>query len=78
MRDLGDAKVPPFYLKFKIMPDISMCDNINCKLKENCYRFKAIPNKYHQSYNNFILDKKGNCKFYWKMNFKNPSLNQKK
>jgi hypothetical protein len=32
------------------MPDISMCPGGACKLKEICYRFKATPSKYMQSY----------------------------
>lgn len=35
------------------MPDISMCDNSKCPLKKNCYRFKAVPNLYYQSYMKF-------------------------
>ena len=31
------------------MPDITMCTG-NCPVKENCYRYMAIPNPYGQSY----------------------------
>jgi hypothetical protein len=34
------------------MPDITMCSNNECPLKENCYRFKAIPSDW-QSYSSF-------------------------
>ena len=47
------------------MADITMCKGENCTLKHNCYRFKANPSKYRQSY---FLDPpfKGNkCKYYW-------------
>jgi hypothetical protein len=47
------------------MPDISMCTNKDCPLKETCYRFKAIPDKYRQSYGGFAPDDKGECKYYW-------------
>ena len=32
------------------MPDISMCNGESCPKKETCYRFKAEPNPYRQSY----------------------------
>ena len=32
------------------MPDITMCKGENCPMKENCYRYTAEPNEYHQSY----------------------------
>lgn len=32
------------------MSDITMCSNKDCELKEGCFRFTAIPNKYRQSY----------------------------
>lgn len=31
------------------MPDITMCTG-NCPVKEYCYRFMAVSNKYGQSY----------------------------
>lgn len=36
------------------MPDITMCvkKNNKCKVKKDCYRYIAKPNKY-QSYSNF-------------------------
>ena len=50
------------------MPDISMCNNIQCTLKEVCYRFKAKPSDW-QTYADFKQDKDGKCKYYWKLNF---------
>jgi hypothetical protein len=32
------------------MADITMCRNNKCKLKDNCYRYIAVPDKYMQSY----------------------------
>ena len=32
------------------MPDISMCIGEVCAKKEECYRFKATPSTFHQSY----------------------------
>ena len=47
------------------MPDISMCANVHCKLKETCYRFTATPSSY-QSYGGFTTDENGECDYYWK------------
>lgn len=35
------------------MPDIAMCLNETCLIKNNCYRFTAKPNPYRQSYCDF-------------------------
>lgn len=35
------------------MPDIAMCFGVGCKDREQCYRFKAEPNPYRQSYADF-------------------------
>lgn len=32
------------------MPDISMCQGLSCRLKQECYRFRAIPSQYAQTY----------------------------
>lgn len=32
------------------MPDITMCQPINCKHQADCYRAVAEPNHYRQSY----------------------------
>jgi hypothetical protein len=47
------------------MPDISMCMNEECPLKEECYRFTVQPNKYRQSYGNFKPNEEGQCVYYW-------------
>lgn len=53
------------------MPDISMCKNETCPLKETCYRFMASPSKYGQSYSNFTpktsLDGKTKCEYHWEI-----------
>ena len=38
------------------MPDISMCKNDKCPSKEECYRFRAVPNPERQAYGGFSLD----------------------
>lgn len=47
------------------MPDISMCRNIECKLHDNCYRFKAEPNPYWQAYAQFEPYENGECDYFW-------------
>ena len=32
------------------MADISMCDGMNCEVREYCKRFRAVPNEHWQSY----------------------------
>ena len=32
------------------MPDISMCCNCDCPYRDKCYRYRAVPDKYWQSY----------------------------
>lgn len=56
------------------MPDISMCTDMNCPVRQNCYRFMATPNPDRQSY---VLVKSNGyepCDIYWPMSktFVNP------
>lgn len=46
------------------MPDISMCLNTNCPLKEKCHRFTAEPSEFRQSYVRFKFED-GNCEYFW-------------
>lgn len=32
------------------MPDISMCDGKGCEQANQCYRHRAVPNEYRQSF----------------------------
>jgi hypothetical protein len=50
------------------MPDISMCGNMSCPSKEDCYRFKAVPNGNRQAYSEF-KPKEGEdkCDAFWKI-----------
>ena len=50
------------------MPDITMCEEKGCKLKETCYRFKATPNEPEQSYFTETPIKKSKCNYYIKNN----------
>jgi hypothetical protein len=49
------------------MPDISMCKGNNCKIRNNCYRYRAVPSDYYQSY--FVESpfdpKKYSCRYFW-------------
>jgi hypothetical protein len=58
------------------MPDIAMCRDTLCKSKETCYRFKAIPNEYRQSYLNTNREEDAiNCNMYWEYCGKCHQLN---
>lgn len=48
--------------------DITMCTGGDCPLKEQCYRFKAVPNKFRQSmFMTIPYDKEEEkCKYFWK------------
>lgn len=48
------------------MADITMCDGANCEKRESCYRYKATPNEYWQSYFTATPSEDGKCDFYWK------------
>jgi hypothetical protein len=47
------------------MPDITMCNGLNCELKENCYRYKAEPSKYMQSWFMISPNDGLECDYYW-------------
>jgi hypothetical protein len=49
------------------MVDIALCLNETCEIKETCYRSKATPSEYMQTYANFKLNEDGICDHYWKM-----------
>lgn len=59
------------------MPDIMMCDGLNCKDRRSCYRFTATPEIY-QTYmannENKNFDKEM-CKFYWNNKYKGVNEN---
>jgi len=48
------------------VPDISMCANRTCSQSSQCYRFRAVPNEYRQSY--FMgspANADGTCNHFW-------------
>lgn len=46
------------------MPDITMCANSDCKAKDMCYRYRAIPSDY-QSIAFFNQDNRDLCRSFW-------------
>lgn len=62
------------------MPDISMCDGTRCVVKEECYRFKATPSPFLQSYfaNSPVDLLTQQCEYFWPLtkdsNFKRGML----
>lgn len=50
------------------MPDISMCRNFLCPSKDKCYRFRAVPSEFRQSYAGFKLEEKEDkCSHFWEI-----------
>ena len=49
-------------------PDIAMCKGKDCPLKETCYRHKAKPSDFSQSWFTDSPYKKDTkkCDYYWK------------
>jgi hypothetical protein len=49
------------------MADITMCNGNYCELAKTCYRYKAEPSKYNQSY--FVKEPniKNQCDYYWEV-----------
>ena len=59
------------------MADIAMCKDTLCKSKETCYRFKATPDNYRQSY--LIPNREEdaiNCSMYWEITKKVDKKNK--
>jgi hypothetical protein len=52
------------------MPDITMCQNKECRLNKTCYRFLALPSEV-QSYAGFEYNKINNrCEYFWDVTLK--------
>ena len=49
------------------MPDITMCKNEECKLKEKCFRFTAIPSTF-QSYF-YVNPNENSCEYFYNNDF---------
>jgi hypothetical protein len=59
------------------MPDISMCNGVGCKLKNRCYRFKAIPSDYQSYFSIAPVNEDGTCDYLWKINSSDRSKKYK-
>ena len=49
------------------MPDISMCSGHSCELKNVCFRYKAEPNKFRQSYFSTPPNNGLECDYFWEI-----------
>lgn len=52
------------------MPDITMCANKQCPLREKCYRAMAVPNEYWQAWSWFessVVEGKVECEMFIKL-----------
>ena len=49
-----------------MMPDITMCCNFNCPLKAKCYRYRAVPDDYWQSFA-LYKPKDNECDYFWQI-----------
>ena len=47
-----------------------MCEGKDCPIKETCYRYKATPSEFRQSYFIEAPYKDGECEYYWEMSSK--------
>lgn len=47
------------------MPDITMCNGTGCEIKEKCYRYRATPSDFRQSYFLNSPNKGLECDYYW-------------
>lgn len=55
------------------MPDISMCQNKNCHLRDKCYRYRAIPDDVWQSYICPTIDSDTmDCDYFWSIENRDP------
>ena len=54
-----------------------MCKGDNCPIKDQCYRYRAVPAKHWQTY--FIEPpmKEGKCEQFWKIDYRDR-LQEKK
>lgn len=57
------------------MADITMCSGNNCELAQTCYRYKAEPSKFRQSY--FIKHPNDGleCEYFWEYKIDDDETN---
>ena len=55
------------------MPDMAMCRDNECPIKERCYRYTAQPDKWNQVYGDFKYPKDAEkCDYFWSN--ENPNI----
>lgn len=49
------------------MPDITMCMNASCPMRDRCYRYRAVPDEVWQYWAMFYLPDFGSlkCDMFW-------------
>jgi len=47
------------------MPDISMCVDVKCPSRNDCYRYMATPTQPMQTYAGFQHEPDSKCDEYW-------------
>jgi hypothetical protein len=50
------------------MPDIAMCEGIDCPWKERCYRFTAEPSEYQSYFSKppgQMVEELFTCDYFW-------------
>lgn len=47
------------------MPDIQMCQDSMCPSRDRCYRYRAYPTPYAQSYGEYRHGSWGACSEFW-------------
>jgi len=57
------------------MPDISMCRDVECPSRYECYRFMVKPDRFWQSYFCYLRRESGadRCPHFWPMNDGRPA-----
>jgi hypothetical protein len=64
-------------LKEITMADITMCKGNYCELSNTCYRYKAEPSEYRQSY--FVKEPNVTsyqCDYYWEVCIRHDNLSR--
>jgi polyphosphate kinase 2 (PPK2 family) len=59
------------------MPDIAMCSGRDCAVRENCYRHKAKPCEWRQSYFVEPPGRDEKCQYYWRLRDEMPCAGEK-
>ena len=54
------------------MPDISMCCQVKCPLRNKCYRYRAISSEYHQSF--MMPEGSQDCEHFWSVENRDSNL----